>query len=302
MPGEAPIRISDGCVEAVVRPAAGGGLARFDCIADGRRDALFRPEPAGGPSTPFDLACNILVPWSNRVSGGGFSFGGQRYALAPNLAGEPYPLHGNGFLEHWAVVEQDPDMLVLRLDSPGPGPYRYGAQLTYRVAGAALTMALQVENHADTVLPYGVGFHPWLVRDASTTLCAPARTVWLEGEGHLPLGTAPVPIPPEWDFSAAHQLPANFINNGFAGWSGTAEVNWPERGLRLRLTAGPPLDICFIYSPGAQSGFFCLEPVSHPVDGFNLPGGATANGLVALAPGAMLAAAARFAVERTDDR
>ena len=43
--------------------------------------------------------------------------------------------------------------------------------------------------------------------------------------------------------------------------------------------------------------FFCFEPVDHPINAHNLPGGAQANGLTVLAPGQDLRRTVRFAVE-----
>jgi aldose 1-epimerase len=43
-----------------------------------------------------------------------------------------------------------------------------------------------------------------------------------------------------------------------------------------------------LYSPGAKAGFFCFEPVIHPVDAHNLPEGPKANGLTILANGETL--------------
>ncbi|MDB5563047.1 MAG: hypothetical protein JWN11_2465 [Hyphomicrobiales bacterium] len=285
--------ISDGVVEAVITPAMGAGLRRFDYIARGMREPLFRPEPEGGARRPFDLASIVLVPWSNRVSGGGFSFGGTRYPLEPNLTGEVFPVHGNGFSSAWQITEQSRRMAVLTLESTGPGPFRYAAELAYGVGGGRLTMSLDVENRGDATLPFGVGFHPWLVRSPETQLLAPAQAVWLEDERHLPLGDRPTTIPSDWDFATFGPLPAGFINNAFTGWNGKASTVWPERGLRLDIEAAPPLSDFIVYSPGAAADFFCFEPVSHPVDAFNLPG---QPGLTVLEPGQTVAATATFRV------
>ena len=52
-----------------------------------------------------------------------------------------------------------------------------------------------------------------------------------------------------------------------------------------------------LYSPSDKADFFCFEPVTHPVDGHNLPGGPEANGLTILAPRETLSAACRFLPE-----
>ena len=42
--------------------------------------------------------------------------------------------------------------------------------------------------------------------------------------------------------------------------------------ISCKITASNNLQTAIIYSPNDKSDFFCFEPVSHPVDAFNLPG------------------------------
>ncbi len=288
------LEICDGRVRAAIRPDLGGGLGRFDHLRAGRVEPLFRPEPAGGARLPFDLASIILIPWSNRVSGGGFTFRGRRHPLAANVAGEPYPLHGNGFALPWEVVLQETARVELRCRSEGPGTYRYAAELSYSVSGGVLGIRLVVTNEGEAALPFGLGFHPWFVRTPDARLEAPADQVWLEDADHLPSGAAPAALPEGWCFGTAAMLPDGFVNNAFTGWPGRASVLWPARGLALDIEASA-LPVYILYAPGPDAGFFCFEPVSHVVDAFNLPGGAEANGMTVLEPGARMKAELRFA-------
>ena len=81
------LTINDGVAEAVILPELGAGLASYDLIRASGRVPLFRPRRDPSRGGPFDLALNLLVPWSNRISGGGFRFNGQFHPLAPNLPG-----------------------------------------------------------------------------------------------------------------------------------------------------------------------------------------------------------------------
>jgi aldose 1-epimerase len=304
MAGDATIKICDGISEAVILPSIGAALSSYGLIESGRQEPLFRStpplfrsSPASAPS-PFDLACNLLVPWSNRISRGGFTFRGRFYPLEPNLPGEPSPIHGNGFSSPWQVIEHGPASAKLQLSSEGPGPFRYEAVVIYALSGGALTVDLAVTNLMTEPLPYGLGLHPWLPRTPATTLRAPAHEVWLEGERHLPTNRVSVVSRPEWDFAKHHALPPDWINNGFTGWSGSATIVWPERGLALDIDASPPISTYLLYSPGATADFFCFEPVSHSVDAHNLPGGPENAGLVVLAPGDTLSIRARFSPRR----
>ena len=288
------VTISDGVAEAVIVPDLGAGLAAYDLVGASGRTPLFRPCRDLARAGPFDLALNLLVPWSNRISGGGFHFNGQFHPLAANVAGERFPIHGNGFSSRWRVERATAASAECALRSGGPGPFRYEAGAAYALAAGALTIRLSVRNLGPEPLPFGLGFHPWIVRSARTRLQAKAGRVVLESDDHLPAGEAPVASRPEWDFAAPRELPSTWINNAFLGWDGRAEVLWPERKLKLDIDTDPQLSTYVVYSPSAEAGFFCFEPVTHPVDAHNLPGGPQANGLAILAPGEGVAAACRF--------
>jgi len=68
------------------------------------------------------------------------------------------------------------------------------------------------------------------------------------------------------------------LDNCCVGWSGRATIDWPEDGTRLAMTAEPPLDCLVVFTPTGRP-FFCVEPVSHVTDAFNL---AAAGGLTPL--------------------
>jgi aldose 1-epimerase len=288
------LTISDGVAEAAVVPELGGGLASYDLIEAGGRTPLFRPCLMLAGAGPLDLANTLLLPWSNRISGGGFRFGGKFHPLAPNLPGEPYPIHGNGFSSAWNVETAGAGGVELSLASDGPGPFRYAARASYQLDAGALTMGLSVVNRADEPLPFGLGFHPWIVRTAETLLEAKAERVVLETSDHLPSGDAAVSSYPDWDFSRLRDLPGGWINNAFLGWDGGAEILWLDRSLALEVSADPLLGVYIVYSPSADADFFCFEPVTHSVDAHNAPGDPEANGLVVLQPEASLTAMCRF--------
>jgi aldose 1-epimerase len=273
-----------------VVPEIGGGIARLDWTAGDRPVPLFRAWDGTNRSLN-SLGLYVLVPWSNRISGGGIEAGGRFWALSPNLPPEPCPIHGDGWQKPWRVETQDETTLRLELVSGDQPPFDYRAELTYALDGPRLRVGLAVEHRGDVPAPYGLGLHPWLPRTPLTTLEAPAARAWLETGEHLPDGSLPVRERPEWDFSMSRPLPASWINNGFDGWIGKARVRWPEHGLALSIAASPELATCIVFSPGAEAGFFCLEPVTHPVDAFNLPG---APGLRLLHRGERFAVSCQF--------
>ena len=75
------------------------------------------------------------------------------------------------------------------------------------------------------------------------------------------------------------------LDNAFTGWRRQAIISWPERGARLSLDADAPLGFLVVYSPAGED-HFCVEPVSHCTDAFNLAAqGRADTGMLTLQPG-----------------
>jgi aldose 1-epimerase len=273
------LRLASGRARAAVVPAMGGGLAALTVAG--------RPVLRGwdGRDDPFALALNLLAPFCNRISGGGFRFDGAFHALEPNLPGEPFPIHGDGFQRAWAVAGAEEDRCSLTLAGGGIGPFAWDGRVDHVLSEAALSVTLRLTN-TGVALPFGLGFHPWFPRDAQTRITLVATGVWPEDARHLPLRQAPDPLPDGGPFASGAPLPDGFVNLAHAGWDGTARIAQGPDAVPVALTA-PGLTVAQVYSPGPEAGFFCLEPVSHPVDAHNLPG---RPGLVTLAPGESLGA------------
>ncbi|WP_292237581.1 aldose 1-epimerase [Mesorhizobium sp.] len=265
--------LQDSRTRVGIVPELGGGIAFMEALLPGRRDVpVLRRWTHSKSDGPFALACNVLVPFSNRISGGGFTFRGAFHAIAPNLAGEGFPIHGDGFQRAWAIEMTSGEAASLTLGNGQIGPFRYGARQLFHLEDGALHVEVVVTNETSGPLPFGAGFHPWFPRFAGTTLRFRASDVWLEDTRHLPTELVDVAARPQWDFSAARPLPKAWINNAFTGWLGAATISQPGLHIAIDIEASPNLDVAVVYSPGPDADFFCFEPVSHAVDAYNLPG------------------------------
>lgn len=287
------ILLEDARARVEVDPALGAGLASY--AFDGR--PVLRPRDRGAPEPVLGLAMNLLVPWSNRISGGGFEWEGAFHPLAPNLAGEPCPIHGNAWQAAWTPRRGSPTEALLSLASNGPGPFAYEAQVAYALTEGALTTRLTVTSRAERALPYGLGFHPWPPRGEGTRLRAVAGRVQLQDERHLPTDTVSLAERPDWDFRAPRPLPRAWVNNAFEGWDGHALIEQPGLGLDVEIRA-PGLDVFVLYAPSPGAGFFCFEPVSHLVDEHNAARGTR---LRRLAPGEAMTAEMTITPRRRDE-
>lgn len=271
--------------EAVVDvlPLIGGGLAAFDLKVGGERLPILRRWD-GRSEAPRALASAPMVPWFNRISGGGFSFGGKFYPIAPNDPVEPVPIHGDGWHSAWEIAEQIPARITLTLRSRAIPPFDYEARQVFELAGATLTQELSVKHRGLRAIPYGLGLHPWFPRTPATTLQARATGIWLEQPPEFPAKATPEPVPAKWDFSAPRRLPDAFIDNGFAGWDGRARIAWADRGAAVEIEADSAIRLFHVYSLNADCPFFCFEPVTHANNAYGKPGTPQQNALRVLAP------------------
>lgn len=231
---------------------------------------VLRPWSGNAEEGPFALASNVLVPFSNRIDGG-FTFDGTFHPMDKNMEIDPFAIHGDGFQREWSVTDTTDAEATLYLSDGAFGPFRYEATQTFLLTGDMLTITLTMTNRAEIALPFGGGFHPWFPRTAQTRLQVIAPDHWPEGEDTLPASQAPQIPPEDFDFTGGKPLPDRWINCGFSNWDGTARVEQGEDAISLTIKSDT-LSTAIIYSPDPDCGFFCFEPVSHPVNAHNLPG------------------------------
>lgn len=289
------LTIANDRLRLTIAPDLGASVLSFDAIGSSPIP-IFRKTPES-IETVFDCAMSVMLPWVNRISGGGIRVGDVLHPIEPNLPDEPFPNHGNGFQSAWTVLAHSPTSVSLVLHSVGPGPYVYSARYDLSLTGAALIARLEVKNRAKLRLPFGAGFHPWLPRTAEVALKATADRVWLEDARHIPTVSVPLEEVPDFDFRSARRLPERWINNSFVGWYGTADIVWPEQALRLRISS--PGTRCYhVYSPSRDAPFFCFETETHIPDAANLVADNEPGAPTWLQPGELLIHETRFEVLR----
>ncbi len=266
-------------------PDAGGSIARFAVEGVGDGADLLRPatDAALASRTGMDTACYPLVPYSNRIANGRLAFESEVFQLASQWPGIRHPMHGDGWRHPWQVQrhERTQAHLVYLHEHGSPGvdwPFRYRARQSFVLDETGLTVGLSIENLEDRDVPAGLGLHPFFVRDADTELACRLAGVWRTDTEVLPLQRVPVPL--EWDFSASRRVDGMGLDHCFDGWDGEATITWPQRDLRLVLSATEAFRHLVIYVPDGQR-HFCVEPVSHAngaVGQTRLAAGATLGG------------------------
>jgi aldose 1-epimerase len=207
-----------------------------------------------------------LVPYVNRIRGGSFSFRGRTVRIAPNMAGDPSPLHGDGWLNAWDVERADGASAVLAYrHGPGEWPWAYEARQEFRVDGGVL-VRLSCRNISDEPMPCGLGQHPYFPCTAETRLSTGVSHAWTIDEKVLPVER--VPATGRYDLSD-RLICGQGLDNGWGGWSGRALISDPSWPFEVELSS-PQARFFQVYSP-ASGGIFVAEPVSHANAALNAP-------------------------------
>jgi len=280
---------------AGIAPGIGGSITHYHWVDGTHRHDWLRPAtPADLAARTADrLACFPLVPFSNRIRAGRFTFGGHAVALPLNQWPQPHTEHGHGWQAAWSVVERAADRLTIEYDHPaGAWPFPYLTRQAFLLTGDELRLTLSIENRGREAMPAGLGFHPYFPRTARCRLSAQVDAMWATDAEVMP--TALTDADPRLRSGDGLPIAEVVLDNVFAGWQRQATIAWPERGARLSLDAGPPLGFLVVYSPAGED-FVCVEPVSHCTDAFNLAAqGRADTGMLILHPGASVSATVRF--------
>ncbi|HEY0313681.1 MAG TPA: aldose 1-epimerase [Allosphingosinicella sp.] len=242
----------------VLRPALGGSIARFDYDAGAGKVPIFHGV-APGEGGILDQGCFPLVPFVNRVRSGRFAFRGREIRLAPNLRGDPTPLHGSGWLARWYVEKHGDSELVLRFrHAAGEWPWAFYAAQHFALDADGLTLALTCTNDGDAPMPCGLGLHPYFPCTPETVLDAEVARAWTIDAETLPVEE--VPAQRHYDLRARRICGAG-LDNGFGGWGGTARISDPAWPFAVTLSS-PEGRFLHVYAP-AEGDSFAAEPVTH---------------------------------------
>jgi aldose 1-epimerase len=172
-------------LEVRLSPSIGGAIEAFEFVGDARPRAILR-ESHTRLEKVLDAACFPLVPYVNRIRGGRFRFRGREIRLAPNMAGDPSPLHGQGWLNPWSVDEcRDRRAVLSYRHAAGEWPWDYDARQEFALDEHGLTATLTCRNASQDPMPCGLGFHPYFPCGPQTRLDTDVRAAWTVDEHGL---------------------------------------------------------------------------------------------------------------------
>jgi len=258
--------LSSSDLELQLNPSIGGVIQRLAYIRDDRSIPILR-ESRTPLKNALEAASFPLVPFVNRIRGGSFAFRGRTVSLKQNMAGDPSPLHGQGWLNPWTVEKSGEDFATLsyRHDA-GEWPWSYSATQEFTIQGPVLSIGLTCRNEASDPMPCGLGQHPYFPCSPQTRLDTGVKFAWTIDDKVLPVDK--VPATGRYDLADRH-ICGQGLDNGFEGWTGRALMTDPDWPFDIELSS-PDARFFQVYSP-ASGGLFVAEPVSHANAAMNAP-------------------------------
>ena len=218
----------------------------------------------------FASSCFPLIPFSNRIENGRFSFNGKTYQLNPNHPDQKFPIHGNAWEMPWDVIEHSPEYCRLSLTytpERGGWPWAYQAEQIISLEDDILTFEISLKNISEEPFPAGIGLHPFFANALSAQVEFEANSIWQCDDRLIP--TTSMVTTHETGFLTLQPIAGRRLDNCFSDWSGKARISWPEFDHNIEIQAGPIFSNVVTYIQ-PENSFFCLEPVSHINNALNL--------------------------------
>src|SRR5215210_3760440 len=191
MASEATVRLVAAKVRLELSPSIGGSISAFEWLDDNCARPILRK--CNSPlENVLEAASFPLVPFVNRIRGGRFAFREHEVELAPNMSGDPSPLHGQGWLHAWVVEDagETDAMLSFRHDA-GQWPWAYEARQEFALDAGGLSLALICRNTSDEPMPCGLGQHPYFPCGPATRIDTGVSHAWTIDEHVLPVQEVP---------------------------------------------------------------------------------------------------------------
>ncbi|WP_434362445.1 aldose 1-epimerase [Parasalinivibrio latis] len=293
------IQLANKVNRVTVVPSYGGRITGWDTLTDTCWTPVLKKISTNtcNPLFPEKGGCFPLVPFSNRIAHGHFQFQGKTVLQPAHPVASPHAMHGHGNTSNWTVTRRGSDFVEMSYrHKKDSWPWDYIATQKISIDDNGLECELSVQNLADSDMPVGLGFHPYFANPGNATVYFDAEECWPFGSSMIPEGACT--IRDEWSTKHGYAIKGNDLTLGYSGWKQHAKIEWRSPNLSIAIKSSENLDHLILHIP-PQADYWCLEPVSHVTDTFNLISKGIKNtGHIVLAPGGFTKATTRFDIER----
>lgn len=296
--------IENGHLRLQVHERLGASIAAFQYRVGGTWHPIMREVSdealKGNISSP--LSSYTLVPFSNRVPEGKFTFKGKQYQLMTNTK-EHTTIHGDVRNRPHHLQEKTAEKLVFGFDSRDHEdleafnyPFPLTLKTTFELSGTTLTQTLEITNVGDEEMPIGFGIHPYFVRSFAgsedAVLQFKVDGVYRTDSTNIPK-EGKQPLKADEDFSEGASLGSRKFDTVFGGFDGHLKVSYPGTPYNLKIEADALFEHLIVFT--APDGTMALEPVTNCTNAFNLhEQGIEGTGFLSLLPGNRISGSIRF--------
>jgi galactose mutarotase-like enzyme len=240
----------------------------------------------------------VLAPWPNRLANGRYEFGGLRAQAALDEPDRSNAIHGLVRWLPWEVEAHAQNVISLSLLlHPRPGyPFSLSLRIEYRLGREGLSITTTAANAGAGPLPFGLGFHPYLMagpeRIDTSVLKLPANERLILDTRGLPTGESAGVRDTEFDFLVPRAVGGTQMDTAFTAltrdveglaWASLdsaagdhgVEIWLDERFTYLMVYTGDTLA-----EPFERRRAVAIEPMTCPPNAF-----CTARDVIVLEPG-----------------
>lgn len=239
----------------------------------------------------------VLAPWPNRLGDGRYQWRGSTAHAALDEPELGNAIHGLVRWLPWTKESQAQNVVTVRCAvRPTPGyPFCLDLTIEYRLGRDGLTVTTTARNVGDAVLPFGLGFHPYLAVGLApvdtAVLRLPARQRLALDARSLPTGDVQPVAGTELDFTTPRAIGPTRMDTPFTGLlrdaDGLAWASLEDResgqGSDLWIDGRFGYLMCYtgdgLRDPAQRRTAVAIEPMTCPPDAFR-----TGRDVVALEP------------------
>ena len=209
-----------------------------------------------------------LVPFSNRIKNSRFNFNQLEFKLTKN--DPPNAIHGHAYLGKWNILEKTENSAVIaykHLANKLGWPWSYETFQTITLDGNNIVFKLEILNKSNNPMPFGFGIHPYFNFDDKVKLKFYAEREWLGSPEEFPIKTKTVEN--NFDYKKGSELWKKQKTICYENFQEEIEIFWVSNRKKVKIKTDKIFKHLIIHVP-EHAKYFCVEPVSHPTDGFNL--------------------------------
>ena len=220
------------------------------------------------PIQSYKGGCFSLVPFSNRIKNSRFNFNQFEYILTKN--DPPNAIHGHAYLGKWNVLKKTDSSAVIvykHLANNFGWPWSYEVVQTITLEDNNIIFLLEILNKSNNPMPIGFGIHPYFNYSDNVKLKFCAQREWLGSPEEFPIKTKI--IENNFNYKKGSDLWKEQKTICYENFYEEVEIFWLSNRKKVKIKTDKIFTHLIIHVP-EHAKYFCVEPVSHPTDGFNL--------------------------------